>query len=270
MEYKISKDELRGYLEKGLSSREIEKITGEKYWNILHWIEKYNLTELNKYKKIEYKDYDYFKKINTKEKAYIIGFFLGDGCLSLENKFECAIKLDDKEIFDFIQKELNCNIRIDDSINKIQKKHPKASIKIANNHMCNDIHKIFGGRLKQERHIPIIPKALERYLIQGFFDAEGCVTWGYRKDRNRLWQKISFTSKYKMLEGIQNILLNNDIATKIKPKQNEDCYVLEFSDPIRILNFLNYIYPDDSFIILHRKYEKAKALRLELGEFGES
>ena len=36
------------------------------------------------------------------------------------------------------------------------------------------------------------------------------------------------------------------------------------------IEFLNYIYPDDNFIILNRKYNKAEALRLELGEFGES
>ena len=46
--------------------------------------------------------------------------------------------------------------------------------------------------------------------------------------------------------------------------------MLEFANREDVLKFLNFIYPNDSFIILKRKYNKAKALRLELGEFGES
>ena len=36
------------------------------------------------------------------------------------------------------------------------------------------------------------------------------------------------------------------------------------------IKFLDYIYPDDEFVILQRKYLKAQALRLELEEFGEN
>ena len=130
------------------------------------------------------------------------------------------------------------------------------------------MHKLFGGRLKEERHIPIIKKELESYLVQGFFDAEGCITWGYRKDRNRLWQKISFTSKYKMLEGIQNIFIKNNISTKIRPKSKSDCHVMEICNKKEVIKILKFIYSDENFIILNRKYEKSKALRLELEGFG--
>jgi hypothetical protein len=266
----IDKNELVKYLNRGMSSREIEKKTGIKYWNILYYIKQYNLNELNVYEKVIYNDISYFNKIDTKEKAYILGFFLGDSGLSKEDKLDLRIKLEDIEVCNFIQSEIGCHITINNKINLNQNKFPSANIKIGNPNIIRDIKKLFGGRLKQDRHIPIISKSLERYLVQGFFDAEGCVTFGYRKDRNRLWQKISFTSKYKMLEGIQNILLKNEIPTKIKPKQQDDCFVMEFSDPKRVLLFLDYIYPNDSFIILNRKYEKANALRLELGEFGEN
>ena len=130
---------------------------------------------------------------------------------------------------------------------------------------------LFGGTSKDSRHIPVIPQKLEMYLLQGFFDAEGCITWGKRKDRNRVWHKVSFTSKYKMLEGIQNILYKNGIPTKLKPKSDgSDCFVIEFSSKNAVLDFLNIVYSDKDFIVLKRKYKNAQALRLELGEFGES
>ena len=152
--------------------------------------------------------------------------------------------------------------------NKKKKQFPSASIHIDNPIICKDIKKLFGGRLKEERHIPIIKKDLEKYLLQGFFDADGCITWGIRKDRYRIWQKVSFTSQYKMLEGIQNIFIKNNISTKIRPKSNEKCFVMENASKQEVLKMLDLIYSDKDFIILERKYIKSNALRLELEEFG--
>ena len=84
-----------------------------------------------------------------------------------------------------------------------------------------------------------------------------------------MWQKVSFTSQLKLLEGIQKLLYNIGISSTIRPKSNEDCYVITFSNKDDVLKFINYIYPkDDNFFILERKYLKANALRLELEEFG--
>ena len=111
---------------------------------------------------------------------------------------------------------------------------------------------------------------MERYLLLGFFDADGCITWGRRKDRNRIWQKVSFTSQLHLLEGVQKMLYSNiGISSTIRPKSDEECYIIEISNKEDVLKFINYIYPEnDKFIILQRKYLKANALRLELEEFG--
>lgn len=268
--FMLKKEVLINYLNQGLSTRDIEKISGESKSNIGYWINKYDINKYMKYQKPEYKNINYFNKIDTKEKAYILGFIIGDGYIDKSGNFECTVMLKDKNILDFISYEIGCNVLKDETFNKNKRHFPNASIHIGNNILLRDIYKLFGGRLKEDRRIPIIPKQLERYLILGFFDAEGCITWGFRKDRNRLWQKISFTSKIKMLEGIQKILLKQNIATSIKPKSKEDCHVMEFSDRTRIKMFLDYIYPDEEFIILKRKFIKAQALRLELGEFGET
>ena len=60
-----------------------------------------------------------------------------------------------------------------------------------------------------------------------------------------------------------------NISTALRPKGKEKCYVLEFANLSDVLTFLEHIYPNDSFIILKRKYLKYKALRLELEENGE-
>lgn len=268
--YKLSKEELESYLDKGMSSREIEKETKIKYWDILVQIDKYELNRKNKYYKPEYNE-DFFHKIDTKEKAYILGFFLADGCLSKDDKFNISISLSDKEILDFVVQNLGGKISVNNKTDKKNKIFPHATLKIGNPKIIKDLKMLFGGRLKNERHIPIIKQELESYLIQGFFDGDGCITWGHRKDRyNHIWQKVSFTSQYKLLEGIQKILIKNDISTSLRPKSKENCFVIETCTKKEVIKALNLIYTDKNFIVLKRKYEKSNALRLELGEIGES
>ena len=129
--------------------------------------------------------------------------------------------------------------------------------------------KFIGGNLKINRHLPIVRKDLNRYLLLGAFDADGCLTWGRRKDKNRIWHKISFTTSFNIAICLQQILIKElNISTIVRPKSKESCYVIEFANRKDILKFLDYIYCDD-FVVLKRKYLKAKALRLELEENGE-
>lgn len=265
----MDKLKLKGYLDEGLSTRAIGRITNKHRNTVSYWINKHDLGDYMKYKKPQYYDIHYFSKIDTKEKAYILGFLLGDSYLT-DDIMNLSIALSDIEILRFIESEINCNVQTSDKIDKKKRIYPNATITIGNNQMVKDLNRLFGGHLKQDRNIPYISPKLNKYLLQGFFDAEGCVTWGRRKDRNRLWHKISFTSQYKMLEAVQNILIKYDVSTKIRPKSKDACYVIEFSNRKNVQRFLDIIYPDDKFIVLNRKYNNAQALRLELGEFGES
>lgn len=261
------KIELKKYLDEGLSTRQIAPLVGLNHRTVQYWIDKYKLTECMNYKKPVYNE-EFFRKIDSPEKAYILGFILGDSCISDRN-IEITLSIEDMEILTFIQKNIGGCFRNYYDMNKEKRKFPKSKMIVGNKPILNDLKTKSGGNLKEDRHIPVISEKLERYLLLGFFDAEGCVTYGKRKDRNRTWQKISFTSQFKMLEGIQKILLKNGISTSIKPKSSEKCFVMEFSSKPDVLKFISIIY-DNEFVVLHRKYNKAIALRLELGEFGEA
>lgn len=250
-----------------MSSRKIAKQNDveDSKSNIYYYIKKYDLESNQKYQKPSYNSH-FFDKINTPAKAYILGFILGDGHLTKKQSFEITVAIQDKQVVDFISDKIGGNIQVDKTLDRSKKRFPRARLRIYDKRLYTNFKRYCGGRLKQNRHFPNVSPKLEKYLVLGFFDAEGCVTFGYRKDRNRLWQKISFTSKFKMLEGVQKILLKQNIASKIKPKSGSKCYVLQFSDKNRVLTFLDYIYPkNDNFIVLQRKFGKAQQLRLELG-----
>lgn len=258
----MNKEFLKECLDKGMSTRDIEKICNKKRSTISYWINKYDLIDSSHYQKHDnYK----FEKIDTKEKAYILGFILADASITKTNT-EVSIAIADKQVVEFIAKHIDGNVHYDNLFDKKTRRFPRARLikKIV------DITKFTGGYLKSERHHPRVRDDLERYLIQGLFDADGCLTWGMRKDKDRLWQKISFTSHLKILEGVQKYLLNKlNISTVVRPKTNENCYVLEFSNLNDVIKFCEHIYPNEDFIILKRKHLKYRALRLELEENGE-
>lgn len=258
----MDKEFLRDLVSKGVSSRKIGEMVGLHRNTVSYWINKYGLEDEQHYRQRPSTE---IGKIDTKEKAYLVGFIAGDGWIGENGSTEISIQIKDKEILDLFKSQLDGEITLSHELDKKKRIFPNASF----HRKIKDIKKIVGGTSKKERHLPRVPKDLERYLLLGFFDAEGCITWGRRKDRNRVWQKISFTSQLKMLTAVQNILYKQcGVPSTIRPKSGEDCFVLEVASKDGVLKILNHLYPNNEFIILNRKYENACALRLELGEFG--
>ena len=205
-------------------------------------------------------------KINSKELAYVIGFISADASIDKINRVEISTSIKDKSIIEFISKIIDSNISVDETYIQEKRIFPR----YRTSRKIKDILKFVGNRKKEFRNIPIVSNEFTKYLVLGFFDGDGCITWGRRKDRNRIWQNISFTSSYFLLESIQKILLKIGISSSIKPKGTEKCFVLKISSKKDVLKFCEWIYSDEDFIILKRKFDVFRALRLELGEFGET
>lgn len=207
------------------------------------------------------------EKIDSPEKAYILGFICCDGTISTNKNVEISVCKADREVVDYIADIVRSHVFVDNTFDKKTRRFPR----VRTNKKIGDINKFIGGYKKSERHLPIVPDKYNRYLMLGAFDADGCITWGRRKDKNRIWQKITFNTSLSIAVCIQKILIKElNISTIIRPKSNkENCYVIEFSNKKDVMKFIKYIYCDD-FIVLKRKYLKAKALRLELEENGES
>ena len=270
MSSKISFKDFYFYTIHGYSSRELEQIFNLSKSVISYQQRKYGLSNLTKHKKRPIFSFD---KIDTPEKAYTLGFILADGCIEQNNIVEISVALKDKEVVDFISNTINGSVFVDKTYDKKQRRFPRARTNSLRRQRQRCLWTICSHRSSPEmsdRHYPRVKKDLERYLLLGFFDADGCITWGRRKDRNRIWHKICFTSSYSLLYGVQQHLLKIGITTTLRPKSNENCFVLEFSNRTDVLKFLDYIYPKNSeFIVLQRKYLKNRALRLELEENGE-
>lgn len=258
----ISKELLENFLKEGKTTREIGLILGVANTTISRYIRNYNLNNL--YSKPKYLPY-HLTKIDSKELAYMLGFIIADS--SINNEIvEISVAINDSELMNLFSSLLGIKSFEDLTLVKEKRRFPRIRLvrKIVG------INKFIGGNKKKDRNVPIIQKDLEVYLIRGVFDADGCITWGYRKDRNRIWHKVSFTSSLGILTSVQKVLYKIGVSTIVRPKANKDCYVLEFANKEDILKFYNYLYADKSFIPLKRKFDNYNALRLELGELSEN
>lgn len=263
MKTELTKEILEKYLNYGMTNQQIAEELGYSKSNIGYFIHKFGLVEKQeKYKLPNYR----IGSIDSKEKAYTLGFICCDAAIDNKNTVELSVEKSDKEVLDYVSRVIDCRIHVDNTYDKKAKRFPRART----SKRIPDVKTFIGGPLKKDRHFPITKKEFTRYALLGAFDSDGCLTWGRRKDKNRIWQKISFTTSLGIATGLQNILIKElNISTVVRPKTGENCFVLEFANKNDVLKFLDYIYPNDEFIVLNRKYLKAQALRLELEENGE-
>lgn len=209
------------------------------------------------------KNHTYFQKINTQNKAYILGFICADGSIhTKKGNLSLGIELQkrDKDVLSFIKKEINYNGPFYRSYHK-NKEYCKLKIygKEFVSHIINhglDNQKTYNLEMPKS-----IPKNLIRHFIRGLFDGDGCLSItkrpmpnGHLKDR---W-KLSIMCTQKMGNFIiryskQELGINFFCTHSITQKHTIMSYIyLEKYDDINL--FLQHIYKNHNFC-LKRKYD---------------
>lgn len=210
------------------------------------------------------------EEIEPKKIAYLIGFLSGDGiyhngCGKRSDRM--GVSSTDLEVVNWIN----------DNIEEFDKSNP-----ILNNNLSRKIiatlpaynktfavkHSEFFNRYgilckKEDRKIVNISNKNMRFFILGLFDADGCLTYSIRKDRDRISARVSFTHPSEgLLATLQQYLLNMmGIPSSIKPKKGERCFVLSFSKIEHVENFCEWLYSDKDSIVLYRKYKTWEELQ---------
>lgn len=215
----------------------------------------FNSLSICKYKK----DLNYFKNIDTFDKAYILGFLMADGTIT--NKGVVAFELSDKdiEILNYIKQQIS-----PDSI--IKKYDRKRSFKgytwdsntsilyIKSKNYYTDLKKlgVLPNKTYLNQNIPNIDSSLISHFIRGYFDGDGSI-W---ECRGHL--RISFTGEFNLLNELSSYLYKNNILSKrcvvIQKKLQHDAY-FTFGSEIDKRNFFNFIYNKAPFF-LTRKFKK--------------
>lgn len=231
-------------------------------------------------------DNTFFKKIDTEEKAYVLGFFFADGYNS-ETQLEFSQIEQDEDILVKINSALKSDIPLYSYKNSSG--NIKKVLRISSREMCKDIS-LLGG-IKNKSLIlqfpTCVPDSLIHHFIRGYFDGDGCIWNGKRKKsivkdnksktgyRERIIHnvKFTFTGCIDLINSLQDLLVEKKVVknktklnlSKAKDKENSRWCTMEYSGRGQIKNLFDFLYKDAT-IYGQRKYNKFQEIFCALDE----
>lgn len=255
--------------EEGKNAFEISKILNFKYEQpVYNYFKKkgWETTKREDYKSnAKYTvNYDFFNKIDTEEKAYILGFICADG--HIDKKRNCiviALQDGDYEILEKIRSCLNSDHPI---VRNIQKKNPYTG----SNHLVTPqctisingkdlVKPLFEMGLDSRKTYTLdntimkyVPENLVKHFLRGYFDGDGNIVWGkHYSSGNKYLIQVAGNEKF-LLGSFQKYFPTPNVLYKYKT--SKQCFAWKVSDKLKVLEFLNYLY-SDAKIYLDRKYK---------------
>ena len=203
---------------------------------------------------------DYFKVIDTQEKAYILGLLYADGNNYAKTaRVSISLQENDKEILQTIKDhiEYKGNLRY---VVKPPPQQNQWSLSITSQHMSKDLEKL-GCVPKKSLILKFpteeqVPKELLRHFIRGYFDGDGCLT----TNKNTGGYSLNFTGTSEFLTGVLSVF-NKEVGTNFQKlyraphRKDKNNFAFTFGGRPQIKNLLDWLYKD-STIHLARKYNK--------------
>lgn len=197
------------------------------------------------------RDEFYFSNIDSKEKAYWLGFLYADGCVH-SNSNEISITLKDRDHLEKFRKAIKSNNKIGESIDKRFSSMPKIyHFSIKDKQLKSDLIKwgCVPNKSLTLTKIPNIPRDFVSHFIRGYFDGDGSLHWlnGTKNFR------ISFVGTAPFLKDIQKEL---GLSLSLGQQEGNKSKYFQVAGRKQVPMILDYIYKDsDENIRLTRKYK---------------
>jgi len=203
---------------------------------------------------------DFFDKINTEKKAYILGLLYADGYNQTErNTVSISLKEDDKDILEKITSIIQptkplIHIITNKSKKGFENSQNQYRLTINNKHISQRLVELGCGKAKTHNLIfpteEQVPSYLIRHFVRGYFDGDGSVSGDKQK-------QFGFVGTTDFLLPLQQILMKelNFSETKLdqRHKDREDSIrALRYCGINQCIAFRDWLY-EDATIFLERK-----------------
>jgi hypothetical protein len=223
---------------------------------------------MDKRRKYKY-DENYFAEINSKEKAYWLGFIMADGYLydntKRQNKSSAVgmrirLSVKDSELLEKLNKDMKCDKPIKTVKNYGKYGGDLAEFQLNSRHILDDLRKIgytCGNKSGNEFLIKFNNSVLTKNFILGIFDGDGSVSIN-NGGRTAEWQIVS---SLKLCEEVQDFLLQElpeikkfQAIHKNNRNKDNELYRLRTGSKQYIRILYDYFYNSDcSSSFLERK-----------------
>ena len=234
-------------------------------------------------------DKNYFDVINSKDKAYWMGFIWCDGYVSYRNRkgaesydFKLSLSSKDVEHWDNFKSWLNSNhiIREYEIKKGFNTKNKESRFLICNKYFGKTLYEKYGivpNRQIADNVINNIPYELRYHFIRGILDADGCIirrNIEYKKS-NAAEYSINFSTYEDLLVYINKVFLEDKLTntryTLSTRHEERDgyCKSLRITGNSIVANILTKIYLSSSNLRLERKYSRYIDLLQYIQEKGD-
>lgn len=261
---------LNDYRNEKISFDELAKQNNISRPTLTKYFRKNNLLT-NKELKRKNINHNFFEKIDNFEKAYLLGYYIGDGTIYLsKSKYTTVKRLsfsctrEDDELLENVKKLLNLSNKIHRSSKKYSVKNtnyiskPMSNISVTSEKLYDDLTLMGFGNKKTylEYKSPILSMNNFWKFLLGLFDADGSIAiYDIKKKSNSyINYSLSFTSNSIIfLESIKEILFKNKIKSSIQKDKNS--FRLSINSKSSIIKIRDMFYYNFN-LGLNRKKEK--------------
>lgn len=244
-------------LELFLEGMSLSKISAELHISrpaLTNYIKSKGHSISNPARKYRYND-NFFKVIDTEEKAYWLGFIYADGCVTSSGKskvLEITLKASDKgHLIKFINAVGGVKEQISPKAVKLNGKIYRAfRATVCSTTMCNDL--IEHGAIPRKSLVLKFPTTVPifymRHFLRGYFDGDGHI------DSRR----ISLLGTKEFLVEVQNYFeIFGASKTKIKKEKSEAYSFEKWGN--EVVNIVSALY-NNSTVYLDRKFNMVVAV----------
>lgn len=180
----------------GLNLKEISKIVDIPERRLGELCKQYNLDVKRRFKYLI--NDNFFDNLDSESKFYLLGYFIADGCLQLEEKFKnnkkysesyrfmLNVSIDDEDVIKLFQKNISPNKPLEYSNNQngVKSRKKQVHLRWSSKHMFDTLGKYNIKPRKTYDNYFLLPKNivhhnLFKHLIRGLIDGDGYIGKGH-------------------------------------------------------------------------------------------
>lgn len=223
-----------------------------------------NILKRNNIKRRIYKlysyDKNYFKEIDTEDKAYFLGFMFSDGNNSIKN-FKLALGAVDLHILEAFKKYLKSNSKIYRYKTKNGKYQDSVVLSIYDRMMCDDLSKlgVIPNKSLKIKYPEYLDYKLQKHFIRGLFDGDGSFSYNININKH-IRTQIGILGTINLCNGIKKVIKNN-LNINCGVYKSKNIYVLKCGRNKDVVKIMDWLYDCNNELKLSRKYDKYMKVR---------
>lgn len=227
----------------------------------------YNILRANNVETIGHKRYSYnvnesfFDRIDSEQKAYILGLLFADGCNDVKKRGGATVSLSlnekDKDIIHQIKDILDFS---GPAIERLDKRYNTTQIGLSINSKLLSDSLCKCGMVPAKSTIlkfpdeSVLPEQLFWHFVRGYFDGDGCIGIYCRGSRkNRPYSHVSICGSIPFISQLSVLFEEKSIKHRLEKKVKYSVLVINNEESRNL--FMESIYQEAS-IFLKRKRDK--------------